>query len=52
MPLIHGLLLNKALARYATAYWLKVIVCFRSNSHTGLRGSHRLDQVCLMAALE
>ena len=39
MPLIPRVLLNKSVARYATAYWLKDI----------LRGSHRLNQVCLMA---
>ena len=42
MPLIPRVLLNKEVARYATAYWLKDI----------LKGSHRLNQVCLLATRE
>ena len=42
MPLIPRVLLNKAVARYATAYWLTDI----------LRRSHWLNQVCLKTTSE
>ena len=42
MPLIPRVLLNKAVTRYATAYWLKDI----------LRRSHWLNQVCLKTTRE